>query len=108
MQRNHIALAEEYFQIDAPVNKHIHAKRAGQFLHFPADGAVADNQQKPKPFPKSIASVGSSLTWRPSEGLFARVTYAEALRGAPIVGDRHLQDKGFQFRITIWPLKLFR
>ena len=73
-----------------------------------ADGAIADNARAPEPFPRKVASVGASLAWRPSEALTARVTYGEALRDVTVTGKRHLQDKGFQFRVTLRPLLLFR
>lgn len=69
-----------------------------------ADGALAENARSPQPFPKSLAGVGASLTWKPSEALSARVTWAEALRDPRLTGSRHLQDRGFQFRVTLRPL----
>lgn len=72
-----------------------------------ADGALADNARAPEPFPRKVASVGGSLAWRPSDALFARVTYGKALRDATLTGQRHLQDRGWQFRVTLRPLLLF-
>jgi hemolysin activation/secretion protein len=71
------------------------------------DGAVADNDRAPEPLPKEIASVGASLAWQPSDAILARVTYAEALKDAGRIGKQTLQDKGFQFFVTVRPLKLF-
>ena len=68
------------------------------------DAAWVDNRRSPGPTPHSIASLGVSLAWTPSEALFARVTYGEALRKVPIGGRRDLQDDGVQFRITVRPL----
>jgi hemolysin activation/secretion protein len=73
-----------------------------------ADAGLAANRQGPAPDPRSLASLGASLTWTPSDALFARLTYAKALRSAPIVGARDLQDRGFEFRVTAHPLALFR
>ena len=71
------------------------------------DGALAENAKPPNPLPKSVASVGASLTWKPSDAISARITYGEALRDVSFVGERHLQDKGFHFRVTIHPARLF-
>ena len=71
------------------------------------DGAVTGNARPPDPLPKSVASVGASLTWRPSDAISARITYGEALRDVSFVGKRHLQDKGISFRVTIHPTRLF-
>lgn len=71
------------------------------------DGAVTDNVNTVDPRPRSIASVGASLTWTPTEALFARITYGAALKDARIAGSDDLQDKGFQFRLTFRPLTLW-
>ncbi|HEY3951681.1 ShlB/FhaC/HecB family hemolysin secretion/activation protein [Phenylobacterium sp.] len=68
------------------------------------DGGVAKNRQGPNPDPPSLSSVGVSLAWTPSEALFAKLTYAKALRAAPLAGDRDMQDRGFEFRVTVRPL----
>lgn len=72
------------------------------------DGARLNNKAGPDPAPRSIASVGASIAWTPSDAIFARLTYGEALKDARIVGKRDMQDKGFQFRITIRPLAWLR
>jgi hemolysin activation/secretion protein len=71
------------------------------------DGALADNAKEPDPFLKELASAGASLTWKPSDAISARVTYAEAFKNANLPGKRHLQDKGFQFHVVLRPLLLF-
>jgi hemolysin activation/secretion protein len=71
-----------------------------------ADGALLHNRGGPKPVPDELASIGTSLAWTPSEAIFARVSYAKALKEAPLVGTRDLQDRGFQFRVTIRPFAL--
>jgi hemolysin activation/secretion protein len=68
------------------------------------DGGVARNRHGPNPDPASLSSVGASLAWTPSEALFARLTYAKALRDAALPGDRDMQDRGFEFRVTVRPL----
>jgi hemolysin activation/secretion protein len=73
-----------------------------------ADGAVLGNARFQQPVPTELASVGASLEWNPSDAISARITYARALIDAPQVGSRDLQDRGFQFRITIRPLALLR
>ena len=72
-----------------------------------ADGGLARNRQGPDPQPRSLASLGASLAWTPSDALFARLTYAKALRSAPVAGERDLQDRGLEFRVTLHPLALF-
>lgn len=73
-----------------------------------ADGAVLGNARGQQPQPRELASVGASLAWVPSDAISARVSYAEALVNTRQVGSRDLQDRGFQFRLTIYPLALFR
>ncbi|MDB5451888.1 MAG: ShlB/FhaC/HecB family hemolysin secretion/activation protein [Caulobacteraceae bacterium] len=68
------------------------------------DAAWVDTLRGPDPTPQTIASLGVGLAWAPMDALSARVTYAAALRNAPISGSRDLQDRGFQFRITARPL----
>jgi hemolysin activation/secretion protein len=73
-----------------------------------ADGALLRNRRDPQPVPDRLGSVGASLAWVPSEAISARITYARALVDAVPVGSRDLQDRGFQFRLTLRPLLLFR
>lgn len=73
-----------------------------------ADGAILENREGPAATPGDIASVGVSLSWVPSRAIDARLSYGEALIGAPLTGSRDLQDRGFSFRITVRPLELFR
>ena len=73
-----------------------------------ADGALLKNRRAPQPVPDRLGSVGASLAWVPSEAISARITYARALVDALPVGSRDLQDRGFQFRLTVRPLLLFR
>jgi len=71
-----------------------------------ADGAVFEALETPD-LEHRIASVGVALTWNPSDAILARVSYGEDLREVPISGTRDLQDRGFQFRIVVHPLRLF-
>ena len=73
-----------------------------------ADGAVLKNRRDPQPVPNALGSIGASLAWVPSDAISARITYARALVNAVPVGTRDLQDRGFQFRLTVRPLLLFR
>jgi hemolysin activation/secretion protein len=73
-----------------------------------ADGAIVGNRGVVDPVPDQLASVGVSLAWVPSDAIFARITYAEALEDPLLVGSRDLQDRGIQFRITVRPLALLR
>ncbi len=73
-----------------------------------ADGAVLKNRRDPQPVPDTLGSIGASLAWVPSEAISARLTYARALRSVVPTGSRDLQDRGFQFRLTVRPLLLFR
>ena len=72
-----------------------------------ADGALLRNRRDPQPVPDRLGSVGASLAWVPSEAISARITYARALVDAVPVGSRDLQDRGFQFRLTLRPFLLF-
>ncbi|OYY89917.1 MAG: hypothetical protein B7Y45_10170 [Sphingomonas sp. 28-66-16] len=72
------------------------------------DGAVLGNARDPQPRPDRLASVGAGLAWVPADAITARVSYAYALIDAPQVGSRDLQDRGFQFRVTLHPLALLR
>lgn len=72
------------------------------------DGAYLRNAIDPQPQPGGLASVGASLAWIPSDLVTARVSYAYAIIDARQVGSRDLQDQGFQFRLTLHPLALFR
>lgn len=73
-----------------------------------ADGAILGNARGQQPQPDELASIGVGLAWVPSEAISARLSYAEALISTRQVGSRDLQDRGFQFRLTIRPLALFR
>ena len=55
-----------------------------------------------------IYSVGASLTWTPSDALWARVTYGHALRDVEVAGNKDIQDRGFHARVTVRPLRLLR
>jgi hemolysin activation/secretion protein len=70
-----------------------------------ADAGVARNRRAPDP--KPLASIGASVTWTPSDAVFARLTYGKALRHAGIEGHRDLQDRGIGFRVTVRPIALF-
>ena len=72
-----------------------------------ADAGLARNREGPDPEPDSLSSLGLSLAWTPSDALFARLTYAKALRSTPVTGERDMQDRGFEFRVTLHPLALF-
>lgn len=71
------------------------------------DGAWVDNIGPADPRPRWIASAGASLLWTPSDALSARITYGQQLKDTPLVGRRDIQDRGFQFFITVRPLALF-
>lgn len=71
------------------------------------DGAYLHNREGQQPQPQSIGSVGIGLAWTPIDAFQAGVTYGEPLEDAPVVGERDLQDRGIQFRITLRPLRLF-
>ena len=72
-----------------------------------ADGAYMRNHSAPQPEHR-IYSVGASLAWTPSEALFARLTYGKALHQVEAAGERNLQDRGLQFRLTVYPLRIRR
>ncbi len=70
------------------------------------DGAALRNREGAQPVPSSIGSVGASLAWTPGPSIYARLTYAKALKFAPVPGDRDLQDRGVEFHVTLRPLAL--
>lgn len=72
------------------------------------DGAVLGNAINPQPQTTELASIGTSISWMPSALVTARVAYAYALTDPQQVGSPDLQDRGFQFRVTLHPLALFR
>jgi hemolysin activation/secretion protein len=73
-----------------------------------ADAAYLRNARAPQPAPSFIPSVGASLAWTPTEALQARLSYGAALRDIEQTGSRDLQDRGLHFRVTFFPLRLFR
>lgn len=83
--------------------------RPGSFVIGPfIDGVISRNRQPPQPMPTSISSVGASLEWTPAAWLLARGTFAHPLRFVRATGDRNIQDRGFEFRVTLRPLELIR
>ena len=76
------------------------------------DGAIFSNVDVANPFKTEVASLGASLAWNPSDAIVARLTYGHALIDVPLSSGpnarRDLQDRGFQFRIVIHPLRLLR
>ena len=72
-----------------------------------AEGATVRNSGPPQPSIGSIYSVGSALTWAPSDGLAAKLSYGHALRNVDQSGSRDIQDQGFHFRLTVYPLRMF-
>ncbi len=82
-------------------NFHWGAFVLGPFL----DGAVGHNRVAPQPLPTRIAKVGAGLDWVPAPWIFARATFAQPLIFVRTAGVRNLQDRGFQFLVTIRPLE---
>jgi hemolysin activation/secretion protein len=72
------------------------------------DAAYLSNAQAEDPAPRFIPSTGVSLAWTPSDALQARVSFGAALREIDQAGSRDLQDRGVHFRVTFFPLRLFR
>ena len=70
------------------------------------DAAVLGNREIADPVADELLSAGASLTWRPSPGVQASVTYAHALNDVLAPGRRDLQDRGFHFALTLRPLEL--
>ena len=73
-----------------------------------ADGAVFENVEAIDPEESWLGSVGLSLAWNPSDAILVRGTYGLALNEITLSGSRDIQDDGFQFRIVVYPLRLFR
>jgi hemolysin activation/secretion protein len=72
------------------------------------DAAYLRNARSPQPAPSFIQSAGASLAWTPTEALQARISYGVALRDIEQTGSRDLQDRGVHFRLTVFPLRMFR
>ncbi len=72
-----------------------------------ADGAVLRNETNPAPANDWLASVGAGLSWIPSSGLTAQISYGYAINPAQQLASRDLQDRGVSFSATLHPLKLF-
>ena len=73
-----------------------------------ADGAVTGNREGPPAIPDELASIGATLSWRPSPAIDARLIYGEALIDVPLTGTRDLQDRGISFSVVVRPLEWFR
>lgn len=70
------------------------------------DAVVFGNRADPQPPRGFLASTGASLAWSPIPALSARVTYAYGFQDVLVGGERDLQDDGFHFAVTFFPLKL--
>jgi hemolysin activation/secretion protein len=70
-----------------------------------ADAGTARNVGTPDPDPRTLASVGLSLAWQPSDAVSAQVAYGLALIDVDQTGSRDLQDRGLHFRFTVYPLR---
>jgi hemolysin activation/secretion protein len=70
------------------------------------DAAKFGNAGKVDPEPHSIASIGASLTWTPTDAFEASVTYGHALKNVEIPNEGSVQDKGVHFRVIAYPLRL--
>jgi hemolysin activation/secretion protein len=73
-----------------------------------ADGAYVGNVEGAAPDPELIGSVGLSLAWQPAEAVSLRATYGHALVEVDPTGTTDIQDDGFHFRFSLYPLRLFR
>jgi hypothetical protein len=62
------------------------------------------NDRPPQPV-HSIYGAGVSLAWTPSDAFAARITFAQDLKRVEFAGNRDLQDRGVQFRVTFRPLR---
>jgi hemolysin activation/secretion protein len=70
------------------------------------DAGYGRNVEDPQPAPAAVASIGASLSWQPAEALSLRLTYGHALVFADPTGTTDIQDQGFHFRFTFYPLRL--
>ena len=71
-----------------------------------ADAGTARNVDAPDPDPRTLAGVGVSLVWQPSDAVSVGIDYGIALIDARQTGSRDLQDRGIHFRFTLYPLDL--
>ncbi len=72
------------------------------------DGAMTHNKAGVRTAPKSFGSAGVGLQWAPANWLSARINYAKAFNRVRLPVNRDVQDKGVSFRLTLYPLGLFR
>ena len=70
------------------------------------DAVVFGNRADPQPPRGFLAGTGGSLAWSPIPALSARVTYAHGFQEVDVGGERDIQDDGFYFAVTFFPLKL--
>ena len=71
-----------------------------------ADAAKVGNVDATQPRQRELYSLGAALAWNPSEAIFARISYAHALNHIRQTGTRDIQDRGFHFQLTLYPLRL--
>jgi hemolysin activation/secretion protein len=71
------------------------------------DGAYARNVAGADPEEDAIASAGLALAWTPAEGMNLRVAYGHAFVEVDPTGTTDIQDEGFHFRFTLYPLRMF-
>jgi hemolysin activation/secretion protein len=69
------------------------------------DAARFGNAGRIDPEVQSIASIGASLAWTPTDAFEAAVTYGHALKDVAVPNDGSVQDKGVHFRIIAYPLR---
>ncbi|MEE4154312.1 MAG: ShlB/FhaC/HecB family hemolysin secretion/activation protein [Erythrobacter sp.] len=70
------------------------------------DAVAFGNRADPQPPRGFLASAGASLAWSPIPALSARVIYAYGFQDVVVGGARDMQDDGFHFAMTFFPLKL--
>ncbi len=73
---------------------------------FSDAATVLNLEGAPQPKPSSIASLGLGLSWKPAPGVQTDVSYGALRAHAPRTGALDLQDRGFQFNVTVHPMPL--
>ena len=73
-----------------------------------ADAAYAEILNRDLPSRNVLASVGAGLAWIPTEAVELRFQYGLRLGDDLVQSDSSLANRGFHFRLTIEPLRLFR
>ena len=71
------------------------------------DGAYMHNHAAAQPRPSGIGAIGLAIAWSPNRAITAEVSYAPLRLSEHRLGPLDIQDRGFQFGLTVHPLASF-